>query len=127
MKYFFDNNISYRLANMLSALDQNVVALREEFQQDIKDPELLKALAGRDLVFVSAEVRMRTSAVEAPLLKAANITSLFFASFYMKMDFWAQAAWLIKRWPTIDKFAQGAAKGTCAEVKQNGKSELFRL
>ena len=40
MKYFFDNNISFRYTNMLKALDVDAVALREEFSQSIQDPEL---------------------------------------------------------------------------------------
>ena len=41
------------------------------------------------------------------------------------MKFWQQAEWLVKRWPTIDGFANGAAKGTFAEIKRNGKSQIF--
>lgn len=79
MKFFFDNNISYRYADMLKALDVDVVALREVFPQDIKDDELLKKLASSHYVFVSGDRAMRTSTIEAPILKAARITSLYFA------------------------------------------------
>ncbi|MFT5326790.1 MAG: hypothetical protein ACI8P0_004673 [Planctomycetaceae bacterium] len=127
MTFFFDNNISFRYADMLKALDVNVVALREVFPQNIKDDELLKKLASSHYVFVSGDRAMRTSTIEAPILKAARITSLYFAPFWGKLQKWDQAAWLIRRWPTIENFTQGAERGTCATVQQNGRSVPFSL
>jgi len=46
MTYFLDNNICFRYADMLKALLVDIVALREVFPQDIKDPDLLTALKG---------------------------------------------------------------------------------
>jgi hypothetical protein len=127
LKFFFDNNISFRFAEMLRALGEDVLALREQFPQDTKDPDLLKALSGRDVVFVSAEKVMRTHAVEAPLLREAGVTALFFGPFWSKLQFWPQAQWLVMHWPKIRGFAEGAARGTCAEVKHSGKSQIFQL
>lgn len=127
MTYLFDNNISYRYANMLKALDVDVVALRDVFSHDIKDADLLRALTGSDYVLVSGDRSMRTGAIEAPLLRAAKITSLFFAPFWDRKQQWDQATWLIRRWQLIHGFAQGATRGTCAIVKENGRSQLFSL
>ena len=54
MKYFFDNCICPKYAQMLRALDVDVTALRELFPQDIKDVDLLSELPshlGKDVVF----------------------------------------------------------------------------
>ena len=126
MNYFFDNNISFRYADMLKALGVSAVALREVFPQSIKDPDLLHALKGTDYVFVSSEQRMRHKPIEAALLREANITALFFAPFWGKLGFWEAAIWLLRRWELIDGFARGVAKGTCANVQQNGRSRIFQ-
>jgi hypothetical protein len=119
VRYFFDNSISYRLAKMLAALGVDAVALRDEFPEDIKDVALLRALRGREVVFVAADRRQLTRIHEAAELRSARITALYFAPFWSKQELWDQAAWLVKRWPKIDGFANGVAQGTIAEVKQN--------
>jgi hypothetical protein len=125
--YFFDNCICFRYAHMLAALDVPVVPLRDVFPQNIKDPDLLRALRGTDYTFVSSEQRMRRNPIEARLLKEARVTAVFLAPFWNKMVFWPQVKWLITRWERIDGFVQGAERGTCAEVKQNGRAMPFQL
>lgn len=127
MKYLFDNDISHKFAKMLDALDVEVVALRDEFPPDTKDPVFLAALKGTDTVLVSANGAMRTNAIERKLLREANIISLYLGPFWGKMKFWQQAEWLVRRWPTIQGFAEGVTKGTCAEIKQNGKATIYPL
>lgn len=127
MKYFFDNNISPKYAKMLAALGEDVLALRDEFPQNIKDEELFPKLHGRNLVFVSGDIRIRTRLAEAKALHDCGITALFFAPFWGRMKFWQQATWLITRWQLIDGFAAGVALGTCAMIRQNGRSDVFQL
>ena len=127
MKYFFDNNISPKFAQMLRALGVDVVALREELEQDIDDCNLLRVLCGREVVFVTSDKSISRNPVEAAELKRANVTTLFLEPFFVKLQFWNQASWLVKNWPTIDGYASGTTKGTCACVKQNGKSQPFQI
>jgi len=112
---------------MLAALGVDIAAIRDEFHADVKDPEFLEKFKGRDMVFISHNSKQTTNPIESRLLKKTNITALYLAPFWSKLGFWDQAAWLIRHWPTIDGFAKGAAKGTCAEIKHNGKSMIFQL
>lgn len=113
---------------MLAALGEYVVALRDVFPQDIKDPDLLTALNRSEFdVFISSERRMRTRPPEAYLLKTVRVTALFIGPFWSKLMFRQQAAGLVQRWPKIDGFAAGAARGTTATIKHNGRSETFQL
>ena len=86
---------------MLAALDVDVVALRDHFPADTKDPVFLEKFKEMDIVFISADTSIRTRPAEARLLKDAGKTALFFGSFWGKMKIWPQAEWLIKRWPMI--------------------------
>ena len=112
---------------MLAALGVDVVALRELFPADTKDPVFLEKFKEMDIVFISADTSIRTRPAEARLLKEAGKTSLLFGPFWGKMKIWPQAEWLIRRWPLIHGVAVGVVKGTCAEIKQNGRSEIFPL
>lgn len=127
MKYILDNNISPKFAQMLRALDCDVDALREHFAANIKDPDLLAALAGRHVVFVTGDRRMTTRPHELAALKASGVTAIFLGPFWSKLGFWKQATWLVHRWPALDAFSNVVARGTFAEVSQGGKCKPFQL
>jgi hypothetical protein len=129
VKYLFDNCISYKFARMLAALEEftEVVSLRDKFPQDISDVELFAKLKHSDYVFITNDARQRTREQEARGIKEAGLTALWLGPFWGKKTFWDQAKWIITRWPTIDGYVQGVAKGTCSEVKENGKSRPFNL
>ena len=113
---------------MLAALEEfEVVALRDKFSQDIGDVELFHALAGTGYVFVTCDDRQKSRQCEARALQEAGLTALWLGPFWSKLMFWDQAKWIITRWPVIHGYVQGVAPGTCAEVKQNGKSRPFSL
>lgn len=127
MKFFFDNCISYRFADMLKALDVDAVALRHEMPEDTKDPELLTSLKNRKIVFISNDKAQLTRETEASLLKESKVTSIYFEPFWSKMDFWQQATWLVKNWRNIEQFSNTVTFGTCGRMKQGGRIDPFKL
>lgn len=112
---------------MLRALGVHCDAQREIYPQDMKDISLFMALEGKELVYVAADLRQLTRECEAIELKRCKITGIYFAPFWSKLKFWEQAAWLVKKWPTIDGFVTGVERGTCAEIKQNGRAHLLNV
>lgn len=127
MRYFFDNNLSIRYVKMLRALDVDAKALCEEFAQDFPDTRLFEELRGQNVTFVTGDTGIQTRTGEAKALRECGITALFLGPFWDKLKFWPQSAWLVKHWPVIDGFVNGVERGTSAEVKQNGKSMIFRI
>ena len=127
MKYFFDNCISYRYVQMLSALTVDASSLRSAFHESISDLELFEKLKGSGSVFVSCDSRQRTKQLEAKALKEGGVTAIYFGPFWSKMTFWPQAAWLTRHWPIIDNYASSVVQGSFAEIKANGKAQPFTL
>lgn len=129
MKYLFDNNISPNYAHMLRALEVDVVALREVMPAHTKDPGFLADLRTKYAidVFVSNDTSQRTNPIERALLKQSGVISLYFNPFWGKLKFWPQARWLVNHWEKIDGFTKGVAQGTCANLQQNGKSQIYPL
>jgi hypothetical protein len=80
-------------------------------------------------VFISTDTSQWTRIKEVRAIKDAGITTLYFRPFFQKMGLksLAQAIWLMKSWPRIKGFAEGAERGTCAEIKQNGRAVPFNL
>ncbi len=129
MKYLLDNDVSFRFALMLRALDVDVWALREKLPQDTKDMDFLgdlRSKLGVD-VFISANTAQRTNRIEAALLRQSGVTSLYLGPFWGKMVFWEQAKWLVKHWEQIEGFCRGAAQGACADLQQNGRARHYQL
>jgi hypothetical protein len=127
VKYFFDNCISFRLVDMLKALDVDAVALREEFSQSVQDPEFLVQLKDRHDIYLTYDHKQKTREAESLAISEAGVTALWFGPFWGRMEFWSCAKWLVTRWEIIDNFATSTARGTCAEIKQNGRSMPFQL
>jgi hypothetical protein len=123
--YLFDNNISFRFAQALRALGVDVYAVREidEPGESADDVDILTWLIGRDRVFVSGDRHIRTRPLEVAALRQSGVTALFLSPFWSKLEFWPQAAWLVKQWPNVEKFAGSASLGTCARIQQNGRIE----
>lgn len=65
MKYFFDNCISYRYADMLAALGVEAEALRHSFSQSITDIDLFRQLHGRELTYLSGDTSQTTQQQQA--------------------------------------------------------------
>lgn len=107
---------------MLCALGEAVVALREEYREDIADTELFSQLRGQNVVFVSTDRRQLRREVEGRALKQAGITALYFGPFFDRKNLWEQAAWVVTRWPMIKDFAESADAGAVAEISQKGKA-----
>jgi hypothetical protein len=127
LKYFFDNCISFRLANMLAALEVEAVALRDAFPASIDDETFLASLKDTHDVYITYDHKQRSREAEARAIKEAGVTALWIGPFWGKMSFWQQAKWLVARLETIDHFATSVVAGTCAEIKQNGKARTFHL
>jgi len=128
VKYFFDNCISYKLSNMLRALDVDAEALRERFPPNIKDLALFPQLQGqRNFTLISVDTSQLTRDTEARELRRTGIRALYFEPFFQKRKFWQQAVWLLNKWHLISGFAEGCMPGTIAAIKQNGKADPYRF
>ena len=127
MTYLFDNDISFRFAHMLAALEVDVLAVRDvgDLGEGASDVEILHWLDGRDRLFVTADKHIRSRPAEIAALMESGVTALFLERFWARLDFWQQAAWLVGRWPQIEQFASSATPGTCATVQQRGRIRLL--
>lgn len=125
MKYIFDNCISPRFPLMLSALGVEAVSLRDEFPEDVDDVSFYGSLRGQNVIVVTTDTRQITREQEARALKESGVTAIFFGPFWARMHLWDQAKWLVSKWQRISAFAESVTKGTVAEIKQNGRAQVY--
>lgn len=112
---------------MLSALQVEAVSLRAEFSESVADEDFLRELRSKHDVYMTYDHKQKTRTAEAAAIRESGVTALWFGPFWGKKTFWQQAKWIVTRWELIDRFATSADPGTCAEVKENGKSRAFAL
>jgi predicted nuclease of predicted toxin-antitoxin system len=127
VRFYLDNNLSYRFARALTALGDDVRALREEFPENTADVEWIPKIKDKDACLITADKRIITRPHECLILRQANITTFFLGPFFLSLQFWPQAAWIVKHWPTLRTFGDKSARGTCFFVQHNGRMNAIPL
>jgi hypothetical protein len=116
MRFFFDRNMSPRLARMVDALETHHIVRSHDdddrFDSSTPDVEWIKALAGDDppWVVVSGDGRILKNKAELSALKEANLTFFCLSKQWMHMKIYEQAWKLIKVWPDIVEAAKGTQR-----------------
>lgn len=124
--YFFDACISPKLVAMLVALgtDHQVLHMFSEgFDRDMKDVDLIPAVAKRGNLFVTCDNAQRRKLVEKVLREQVKISTVFLWGGFSSLMKWPQARWIINHWEQISKETCHFAAGDTFLVKQSGKVE----
>jgi predicted nuclease of predicted toxin-antitoxin system len=95
VRFFFDNNLSPKLAkslNVLVAPDHEVVHLKEKFPANTPDDIWMKGLARElDWVIISGDNRITRNPHEVQAWRAAGHTTFFLKPGWTNYSFWVQA------------------------------------
>jgi hypothetical protein len=115
VKFFFDNCISFRIAQALNILDEHndVVALRDKFLPSIRDVEWLSELAREkdSWVIISGDTRISRNKPEREAWLEAQLTAFFWEPGWENLPHWRKAATMVKWWPAITDQAARIAPG----------------
>lgn len=116
MNFFFDNNLSPRLARGLNELEgehgYEVVHLRDRFNPNTSDEEWMAALSDESWCIVTADFRISKTPHEVEAWKESGHIVFFLKRSWLKIDFWDRAATFIKRWPQIRQLAERTRAGS---------------
>lgn len=127
MRFFFDNNLSPKLARSLHELVQpehEVVHLKQKFPADISDEKWMRGLAAEpDWVIVSGDLQIRKNKHEIMAWKEAGHTTYFLKPGWIHIPIWDQMWKFAKVFPEILATAERARKGTAFFVTPNSKIE----
>ncbi len=128
MKFFFDNNVSERIARAVACLAEfekdEVSHLKEKFLPNSKDVEWIPALAKeKDWIIISGDCKLRKKPDERTVFYGAGLTTFFLAPGWINVGFWEQAALLVRWWPSIRNQASLAEAGSVFEIpfRQTGR------
>lgn len=129
MNFFFDANISYRIAYAVRSLAEydgdHVEHIKDKYGADAKDPVWLPALAFEGgWIIVSGDCKIRKKPEERKLFLKCGLTTFFLAPGWVNMLFWDQAPALIARWPKIREQAGLVAPGTVFEIPHSRRGRF---
>jgi predicted nuclease of predicted toxin-antitoxin system len=122
-KYFIDNCLPPKLAEMLRTLGVDVQHLSERMARDSKDVDWIPVVAKEGLVAVTTDNRINSPPQEKGALHAAQLHVVFLAGGVSNLIFWEQAKFVITHWPAIEKAAERMKAGECCRVTMSGKVE----
>lgn len=127
MRFFFDNNLSPKLAKSLNALVQpehEVVHLKDHFAANTPDEVWMEALSKETgWIIISGDTRITKNQHEFAAWKAAGHTAFFLKKGWINLTFWDQVQKFVKCFPAIIEEAIRAKSGSMFFVTVNGKIE----
>ena len=127
MKFFLDNCLSYRFADMLNALEPGTAtSLRQEYAENLKDPIWLADLGKNGWTLVSIDRRQLKKPEERDALKKSGAVAFYLAKGFDHQPFMDQAWRLLKVWPAIVDTAKRTRAGQVYLVKINGGIEVLQ-
>lgn len=125
MNFFFDNNLSPKLARCLHVLvepEHRVVHLKERFAANTSDEVWMGALAAETgWVIVSGDLQIKKNPHEVEAWRQAGHTTFFLKDRWINLGFWEQAQRFVKYFPEIISAADHARAGSMFAVTVNGK------
>ena len=127
MRFFFDNNLSPKLARSLNELvrpDHQVTHLKEKFAADTPDTVWMRSLAREnDWVIVSGDLQIRKNPHEIKAWQEAGHTTFFLKKGWLDLTFWDQAWKFSKVFPEMLSTAERARRGRAFYITPNAKIE----
>ncbi len=125
--FFFDANISKRLARMLDAYDiENTIRAQMDdnhFQADTPDIEIIRRIAKYvpRPVFVTADRAIRGRPDERIALAESGLTVVFLRAGFTKLNCHQQAIKLLAIWPEIVNAVSRCKVATAFEIGPNAR------
>ena len=125
MRFFFDANLSTKLAKSLHVLvepEHEVVHLRDRFAAHTPDETWMSILAKEPgWIIISGDLRIRKNPHEVQAWRAAGHTTFFLKDGWTNYSLWVQVWKFVKCFPDIVATARKAKSGTFFIVSTNGK------
>lgn len=126
MKFFFDNNLSPRIARAMDALvcddGHQVKHLRERFLGTITDVDYMRILSEEGgWTVITNDRRISKNPHERNVWRDSDLVVVFLESGWRSLDRMSIAWRLIKRWSEICTMAAKADLGTGIRVPVSGR------
>lgn len=127
MNFFFDNNLSNRLAKAMDLLERegNVVHLTDKFPGDTKDAVWLKFVGDNKMILITQDKRIQRRVAELRALKIHKVGAFILTG--RSRDIWQIILQIVKNWLKIKDLAKETKRPFVFKVPIRGKIEKLTL
>lgn len=109
---------------MLSALEQDVVHLIDEYPANTKDPVWIPEVCAKGYVIITSDKEMNRVRAEAEALRKYGAIAFFLPHTAANVTIFELARFICKCWPNVTAAAAKAKPGDMFDVQyRNGKVE----
>jgi hypothetical protein len=124
--YFFDNNFSRQIVNILKELGVEACHLTESMEASTPDEVWIPRVASEGWTAVTTDLRIYKNAAQRSVLIEQNLKTVFFPNGYVNRPRWDQAIFVVKNWQSIQKGVEHE-NYSLLRVNDNGKVERLPL
>jgi hypothetical protein len=127
MNFFFDNNLSHRLAKAMHHLERegNVVHLTDQFQPDTKDEVWLKFVGEKRMILITQDKKIKRRIAELRAFKTHKVGAFILVG--GSRDIWQIILQIVKNWLKIKEFAKKTKRPFVFKIPFRGKIEQLPL
>ena len=119
MRFFFDNNLSHRLAEGMKAFGENVEHLRDRFPPDISDEVWLKYVGQQDMVLLTKDIKIIRQPATLSLMRKYRIRAFFLKA--KNLNHCQIIQLIVRNWSLIKEEAQKASRPCAYRIPRKGK------
>ncbi|MEM1062143.1 MAG: DUF5615 family PIN-like protein [Planctomycetota bacterium] len=122
MRVVFDENISYRLVEVLRLLGEaDLEHVVESFPPGTPDVDILVSFRDADVLYVTADLKNRTRPIERIVIRSSSARVVVLGRFFSKLTLFDKAAWLLKHWRSLRANGEVLRIGQIKEIRPGGK------
>jgi len=127
MNFFFDNNLSQRLAKAMDLLEQEerIIHLQDEFQPDAKDEDWLEFVGKNRMILITRDKKIKRRAAELRALKNYKVGAFILGG--QNPGIWQIVKQIINNWLRIKDLASKTRVPFIFKVPLRGKIERLQL
>lgn len=103
MKFFFDNNLSENLARGLKVFGEDVIHLKDMFNEDTEDRIWLQQIGNKKMFLITRDERIRRNPFELNALKTYKVGAFFLGGKNLGRCKIIQQ--VVRNWPRIKELA----------------------
>lgn len=127
MTFFFDNNLSQKLAQAINLLeeDHEIMHLKDKFSPDEKDEIWLKHIGDNCIFLITRDKKIRKHPAEIEAIKRNRVGAFILTG--KRYTKWQEIKQLICAWEEIKNLADRTHKPFAFQIPLRGKIKPFSL
>ncbi len=127
MNFFFDNNLSPRLARAMNCLEQEseVAHLTENFPRDAIDEDWMKYIGENKIILITQDKKILRRVAELKAFKKYKIGAFILTG--QNRDIWKTIEQIVKKWQEIKTLVARTRLPFAFRVPFRGKIERLNL